>query len=107
MTKLILRPYQQECLDKVVSEARKGALKQVMVLATGLGKTIIFGHLPTLVKDRSGKKTLILAHREELLDQAKDKLDWIDPDLKVGLAVSLSVSPSEVFVTIGTKAPFT
>lgn len=79
-----LRDYQQDCITSIVGEARKGVVRQVIVLATGLGKTVIFSHLPTLVKAK-GKKTLILAHREELLDQAKDKLLQIDSTLKVGI----------------------
>ena len=79
-----LRDYQKDCIASIVSEAKQGIMRQVIVLATGLGKTVIFSHLPTLVKAK-GKKTLILAHREELLDQAKDKLLQIDPTLKVGI----------------------
>jgi len=33
-----LRPYQQECIDAILTEARNGVTKQIMVLATGLGK---------------------------------------------------------------------
>jgi len=54
----------------------------VIELATGLGKTIIFAQLPQQVK-RSGKKTLVLAHRDELLQQAKDKILAISPELSV------------------------
>ncbi len=79
-----LRAYQQKCIDSIISEARQGVTRQVMVLATGTGKTVIFGHLPSKVRDK-GKKTLILAHREELLTQAKDKILAIDPTLKVGI----------------------
>jgi ATP-dependent helicase IRC3 len=77
-----LRDYQQKCIDSIIAEARKGVVRQIMVLATGLGKTVIFGHLPSKVRDK-GKKTLILAHREELLDQAKDKIEQIDPTLRI------------------------
>jgi len=79
---MALRIYQQECLDSIISEARGGCLKQVVVLPTGSGKTHIFAQLPSLIRDK-GKKTLILAHREELLLQAKNKLLEIDPTLKV------------------------
>ncbi len=79
-----LRNYQEDCLNNIVAEARKGCIRQVVVLATGTGKTVIFSHLPPLVRNK-GKKTLILAHREELLDQARNKLLAIDSTLKVGI----------------------
>ena len=91
-----LRPYQEKCLESIVSEARQGVVRQVMVLATGTGKTIIFGHLPSKVRDK-GKKTLILAHREELLTQAKDKLLKIDATLKIGIEQGpYNISESEI-----------
>lgn len=77
-----LRPYQKECIESIITEARNGVLRQVIVLSTGAGKTVVFGHLPKRVKQR-GKKTLVLAHREELLDQARDKMLVIDPSLKI------------------------
>ena len=79
-----LRDYQEECLETIITKARTGTTKQVVVLATGLGKTVIFGHLPSKVKAK-GKKTLIIAHREELLIQAKKKLGQIDPGLVIGI----------------------
>ena len=83
--KIILRDYQEECVNTIIDYAKtKKVLKQVIVLATGLGKTIVFGHLPSKVKAK-GKKTLILAHREELLTQAKDRLLMIDPSLRIGI----------------------
>lgn len=55
---LRLRPYQQECLAAIPDH---GAF--LVQLATGLGKTVIFTHLP-----RRGKM-LIVSHREELVNQ--------------------------------------
>lgn len=79
-----LRDYQQEAIDSIVKHAKEGVARQVIVLATGLGKTVIFGHLPSKVRDR-GKKSLIIAHREELIDQAKEKMLAIDPTLKIAI----------------------
>lgn len=80
-----LREYQQAAITRIVESAKyERILKQVIVLATGLGKTVIFSHLPQRVKER-GKKTLILAHREELLGQAKKKIEAISPTLTVGI----------------------
>lgn len=84
-TDLTLRPYQQEALDAITTSFAKGTNKQVAVLATGLGKTVIFSHLISQRIGRDHKKALILAHREELLLQAKDKLLSVDPTLHVGI----------------------
>lgn len=58
--KLKLRPYQQECVD-LIDHLNRGSY--LCVLATGLGKTVIFSHIK-----RKGKM-LILSHRDELVHQ--------------------------------------
>ena len=63
-----LRPYQTECLDEIQA---RGPGKWLVQMATGLGKTVVFSNLP-----RPGR-TLILAHREELLSQAAGHQDVI------------------------------
>jgi len=78
---LQLRPYQQEALNSIVSFADKGIVRQLVVLPTGSGKTVIFSHLPQF-KQKS-LPMLVLAHREELLHQAKDKIAWSNPDISI------------------------
>lgn len=68
-----LRPYQQEAVEKIFEEWHQGRRKTLLVLATGLGKTIVFCNVVKKLVDKS-EKVLILAHRGELLDQASDKL---------------------------------
>jgi ATP-dependent helicase IRC3 len=80
-----LRDYQQRAVDAVHLAMEKGINKQVAVLATGLGKTVIFSHIISQRVKQTGKKALIIAHREELLLQAKDKLQRINPDLRIGI----------------------
>ena len=55
-----LRPYQKECLNTI---EMSGSGSFIVRMATGLGKTTVFTHLP-----RKGK-TLVLAHRKELVHQ--------------------------------------
>lgn len=69
---LKLRPYQEECLI-AIDQAGKG--RHLCQLATGLGKTVIFSR----IKEQG--KTLILAHREELV---KQPLKYYT-DVKVGV----------------------
>jgi len=78
---LKLRPYQQEALDSINAFYDKGISRQLIVLPTGAGKTVIFSHLP-LVKSDS-LPMLVLAHRAELLYQAQDKISWSNPDLTI------------------------
>lgn len=63
------RPYQQTVIDSVES-AFVQFNRALVVLPTGGGKTIVFSH----IAQRQPGRTLILAHREELIDQAIAKL---------------------------------
>lgn len=83
MTSLNLRPYQEEAIKSVKDNFKKGIDKQVIVMATGLGKTIVFSKLISDLIAETGKKALVIAHREELLEQAKDKLFRTDGGLKI------------------------
>ena len=78
---ITLRPYQQEALDSILDNCAKGITKQLVVLPTGAGKTVIFSHLPIIKKD--ALPMLVLAHRGELLDQAKNKIMASNPELTV------------------------
>lgn len=66
-----LRPYQIETIDRV----RIGWTdwrKQLVVLPTGAGKTIVAANVAKEFVD-AGQRVLFLAHREELLTQTLDK----------------------------------
>ncbi len=66
-----LRPYQQEAINSVLTKWAEFD-RLLGVAPTGSGKTIKFAHI---AKARLGAgRVLILAHRDELIDQARDKL---------------------------------
>ena len=67
-----LRPYQQQAVDSIWHEWET-VNKTLLVLPTGTGKTICFAKVAEEAV-RRGKRVLILAHREELLQQASDKI---------------------------------
>lgn len=67
------RPYQTDMLRSVSDGwVDDECQRQLLVAATGTGKTVVMGGLAkTFVED--GQRVLMLAHTDELLDQAKDK----------------------------------
>lgn len=74
-----LRDYQEEALQSVVHYLDRGIDRQLIVLPTGAGKTVVFSQIPTRVPGRM----LVLAHREELLAQAADKIAIANPELNI------------------------
>ena len=70
---LQLRPYQKTAIERIEREWESGNRRTLYVAATGTGKTIVMSGLVHRISSRGGR-TLILAHRGELLDQAADKI---------------------------------
>ncbi len=83
MTAMELRPYQTESLAQVEARYRVGARRLLVALPTGTGKTVVFARFPGYF--RMKKRLLVLAHRRELLEQARDKFQRVDPDLAVDI----------------------
>ena len=87
---IVLRPYQTEALEAVLSSEAKGINKQLIVLPTGAGKTVIFSHLPTIRKEST--PMLVIAHRAELLHQAKNKIQQMNPNLIVEIEQAQNIA---------------
>src|SRR5215218_9989135 len=81
MSALALRPYQQEAIAAVEDALERGVRRPLIVLPTGTGKTVVFASLIA----RRGGSALVLAHRDELLRQAADKLTTADRTLGLGV----------------------
>jgi len=69
------------CLKAIDTHLEKGVNRQMIVLPTGAGKTFVFSELIR----RKHLKTLVIAHRIELLQQAKEKLARVAPDISAGI----------------------
>ena len=100
----MLRPYQEEALQAVVDNLCAGVRRQLLVLATGLGKTVIAANLPTVLKELNPGKLLFIAHRNELLTQAVDKISSWNPSLKVGLEKAESHADANCDVIVACNA---
>jgi superfamily II DNA or RNA helicase len=77
-------PYQRDAIDGTVTEWKNGVRRTAIVMATGGGKTVVGSYVAKLCLD-AGKQALVLAHRRELVDQWVDKLQQINPNMRVGL----------------------
>ncbi|MCB9718795.1 MAG: DEAD/DEAH box helicase [Myxococcales bacterium] len=78
---LELRPYQRECLTAIRDAYRGGKRRVLVALPTGTGKTVVFAQFPRFFRMR--RRLLVLAHREELIEQARRKFLAVDPSLRV------------------------
>ncbi|KAF9388321.1 hypothetical protein CPB97_001245 [Podila verticillata] len=69
-----LRDYQKECIETCLANLKEGTMRQIVSLPVGSGKTVIFSHLMKQVPSPfpGATKTLILAHRQELLEQTRN-----------------------------------
>jgi ATP-dependent helicase IRC3 len=95
---LHLRSYQSEALERVRQAYKDGKRRVIVSLPTGTGKTVVFAHFPRFFQMK--KRLLVLAHREELLLQAREKFLHVDPELKVGIEQSASRAPADAKVVI-------
>jgi superfamily II DNA or RNA helicase len=78
---LRLRGYQEQALEAIDAAQQRGISRPLIVLPTGGGKTVVFSHLVT----RRPGRSLILAHRDELISQAAAKLSAVSGSLDIGI----------------------
>jgi len=69
---ITLRPYQRDAKAAILASLGNVG-RTLCVMATGLGKTLTFADVAQHYIG-SGQRALVLAHREELIDQAVDKI---------------------------------
>ena len=70
-----LRHYQEAAIEATFDWLHTQNTYPLIVLPTGSGKTIVFANIIKKLFDHNeGCRVLILAHRQELITQARDKL---------------------------------
>lgn len=82
---LKLRPYQEKGVAALFDALRRGVDRPAAVLATGAGKSVMIGAVAKRFRAETGKRVLVLAHREELVEQNADKIRDVAPELAVGI----------------------
>lgn len=108
--RLTLRDYQLDCLADLIGHWDGGAVRVPSVLSTGAGKTVIFAELAKRWREPwsvlhsdigphgtkqyfealherygLGRRVLVVAHTDELIDQAVRKLRAANPGARVGV----------------------
>ena len=68
-----LRPYQSAAVEAVFKEWQEND-STLVVMPTGGGKTVLFADVIRRVFPR---RAMVLAHREELIFQARDKIQRV------------------------------
>lgn len=84
-TTVKLRDYQIEAIDAVTDAWRQGKKAPLIVIGCGGGKTICAAEIMARMHVGSGRKSIFLAHREELLTQTINKVRLVSPLTRVGL----------------------
>ncbi len=85
------RPYQDDGLNAIGSALNNGMNRVLVKMPTGTGKTVMFAELlKRLAKwleqyPKNERRMMVIAHREELLDQAAAKIQAANPGLIVSI----------------------
>jgi superfamily II DNA or RNA helicase len=98
---LPLRDYQRAAIDKLIEGWQGRNNRLAVILPTGAGKTVVFSHLANLMHRQHGVRTLIIAHREELITQAAGKVRAIAPHLGVGVVKAARDEHQDADVIVG------
>lgn len=98
-----LRDYQEDAIKSVLNAADRNVTRPAVVLATGGGKTVVMSALiPQLqAMEKTRIKTLVLAHKEELVKQACNTISKLNPHLKVQIDMLRSKPDEDADVVVG------
>ena len=94
-----LRLYQKQAIEALKASS---AMRKLLVLPTGAGKTVVFSHY---IREK-GVKTLVVAHRREIVQQGIDAISSVNPELTVGMlmAQNKDFDSDIIFASIQTLA---
>jgi superfamily II DNA or RNA helicase len=104
---LRLRPYQIEAQKAIVDARDRGVRAQLVSLATGLGKSVVIATLPDLLELRPTDMTLVIAHRDELIQQLSEKMRAQNPDAVVGIEKADSHATEDCNIVVATVQTLT
>lgn len=98
---VVLRPYQARALAQLLACRDQGLKRVLVVMPTGTGKTTLFSSLIGSHHETDGAKSLVLAHRRELLDQAYRRIGLQNDQLDVAIEGAGKSLRGEADVAVG------
>jgi ATP-dependent helicase IRC3 len=75
------RAYQDEAIESILTAYDSGTRRMLLVMATGTGKTHVFGQLAA--KRATVGQTLILSHTDDLVRQTAHRMAELNPNARV------------------------
>ena len=99
-----LRDYQEQCLDIVERNNEDGAVRQLVVMATGTGKTITaVEEIRRRIDKNPQTRVLWLCHLKDVLNQSRAECEkWLDAyDISTDRVDSRKVHDQDTTVTFG------
>ena len=96
---LDLRKYQHEAVEALMNST---AMRKLLVIPTGGGKTVVFSHY---IREKNAR-TLVVAHRREIVSQGINAIQRVNPDKSVGMlmAENKDFESDIIFASIQTLA---
>jgi superfamily II DNA or RNA helicase len=77
------RPYQDAQLEASEAAYNRGVTRQVILAAPGTGKSHFIANMPVRMSKYLNGQSLVIVHREELINQDIEKLRIVNPDLHI------------------------
>lgn len=99
------KAFQREMLNQLAVERRRGRMRNLVVAATGTGKTVLaaFDYRAICIAEGGQPRLLFIAHREEILRQARDTYRAVLRDREFGELLTGQHQPAShdhLFATI-------
>lgn len=72
-----MRPYQDRAVSAAIESLERGVSSRLIVMPTGTGKTVVFSDYSRRRVEATGKRVLVVAHRDELIRQAANSIERV------------------------------
>jgi len=97
---IVLRDYQERAKAAVLGAKDRGLHRVMLVMPTGCGKTTVFASLVDEFAREYDATSLVVAHRQELLNQAAARIVAVAPRLTIGVEGGDQSAPYESRVVV-------